>query len=230
MGPTAEEAPRAAAPVNRTLHWVLWSVLVLVIGGLVIGFVRQQWRGAERRSFTRLGHFQTVPAFVLTERTGQPFSSEALRGKIWLADFFFTACPGPCLVMNRRLTEVQEALHKMNNDVRMVSFTIDPEDDTPEVLQRYATRFQAEKGKWFFLTGERQRIYDVAKGGFLLAVQPEPSEPGASPSFVHSTNIALVDRKGEVRGYYDSTSPEVVQQLLLDIGNLLREQPGTGGK
>lgn len=219
------EAPVKGAPVNRTLHWVLWSILVLVIGGLVAGFVRQQWRGAERRSFTRLDHFKTVPAFTLTERTGKPFDSASLKGKIWLANFFFAACPGPCPLMNRRMTEIQEDLHKMKGDVRLVSFTIDPEDDTPEVLQRYAKRFQAEEGKWFFLTGERQRIYDVAKGGFMLVVEPEPSAPGAPPAFVHSTKIALVDRKGEVRGYYDSTHPEVVQQVLLDIGNLLREQP-----
>lgn len=224
--PAAEPRAPASAPVNRTLHWVLWSVLVLVIAGLVVAFVRQQWRGAERRGVSRLEHFQSVPPFTLTQQSGQPFDSRALAGKIWLADFFFTSCPGPCLVMNRRLTEVQEALHKMDGDVRLVSFSIDPEDDTPEVLRRYAKRFQAQEGKWFFLTGERQRIYDVAKQGFKLAVQPDaPGTETAPPLFTHSTNIALVDRRGQVRGYYDSTSPEVIQEILLDIGNLLREGP-----
>jgi protein SCO1/2 len=222
-----------SAPVNRTLHRVVWSVLILVIAGLVAGFVRQQWRGVERRGFTRLEQFRKVPDFTLTERTGQPFDSSALKGKIWLADFFFTACPGPCLVMNGRVQEVQGALRKTGQDVQMVSFSINPEGDTPEVLRRYAERFHAETGKWFFLTGDRAKIYDVAKNGFMLAVQEDQKDEAADgaaatphpPQFTHSTMIALVDRQGVVRGYYNSTNPEVVQKLLLDIGNLLREQP-----
>jgi protein SCO1/2 len=224
-------SPSAEPGVNRTLHWVLWSALALVIAGLLIGFVRQQWRGAGRRDAGHLPRYRQVPAFVLTAQAGKPFDSSSLKGKIWLADFFFTACPGPCLTMNSRLQEVQESLRKADKEVRMVSFTINPEDDTPEVLRRYAERFHAATGQWFFLTGERAKIYNVARNGFMLAVQEDSAEahaaanakPPEPPQFTHSTKIALVDREGAVRGYYDSASPEIVQQILLDIGSLLRE-------
>ncbi len=228
---TPEELP-AAAPVSRTLQWVVWSALGLIVLALVAGLVRQQWRAAERRPGTTLDHFNTVPPFVLTERSGQPFDSASLRGKVWLANFFFTACPGPCLRMNSRIQEIQQALNKdKRGDVRIVSFSIAPEMDTPEVLRKYAERFHASEDHWFFLTGDHAKIYDLARNTFTLAVQ-KMDDPKDDMAYVHSTRIALVDRDGVVRGSYDTTNPdgtsneEVVQQVLTGVGELLRETPG----
>ena len=229
--PTAQELP-AAAPVSRTLQWVVWSALGLIVLGLVAGLVRQQWQAAERRPGTTLDHFNRVPPFVLTERSGQPFDSASLQGKVWLANFFFTACPGPCLRMNSRVQEIQQALNKdKHGDVRIVSFSIAPEMDTPEVLRKYAERFHASADHWFFLTGDRAKIYDLARNVFTLAVQ-KVDDPKDDMAYVHSTRIALVDRDGVVRGSYDTTNPdgganeEVVQQVLTGVGELLREAPG----
>jgi protein SCO1/2 len=218
------------APLNQTLQWVLWSALGLIIAGVLASYVRQQWLAAERRPVVVLDHFGHIPAFTLTERSGQPFHSTSLQGKIWLADFFFTACPGPCLVMNGHLAEIGQALRRDHADVPLVSVSIAPEADTPEVLRHYAKRFQAG-ADWNFLTGDHAAIYDLAHKAFLLPLIDNSQgqvDPGDG-QFIHSTRISLVDRQGELRGSFDSASPEVTQQVLTAIGELLREQPANAG-
>lgn len=223
---SAESGP--GAPLNRTLLWVVGAVLGLVVVGILVSFVRQTWQAQERRSYTQLPTYRQVPAFTLTERSGQPFDSKALEGKIWLADFFFTACPGPCLVMNGKMELIQHALTTDHVDARLVSFSIAPQMDTPEVLRKYAERFHAPADRWFFLTGDQDKIYDLARNAFMLPTVDNENNPGRKPDegdFIHSEKIALVDRHGVVRKYFDSTSPEVVQQVMTAMGDLLREQP-----
>ena len=224
----APAATGGAAPVNKTLQWVVWTALGLLIVGIGIGFVRQQWKSMEHRSDVALDRFNTVPDFTLTERTGQPFHASTLKGQIWLADFFFTACPGPCLVMNGKMEAIGQALTRDHANVRQVSFSIAPQQDTPEVLRRYAARFHAPADKWFFLTGDQDTIYNLARKVFLLPTVDNTNKPGRvadEGDFIHSEKIALVDRNGSIRAYFDSGNPEVVQQVLTGVGNLLREQP-----
>ena len=224
--------PGKSVPVNRTLQWVVWAALGLVIVGVLISFVRQQWKAAEQKSYVTLDHFNQVPPFTLTERSGQPFSSASLAGKVWLADFFFTACPGPCLVMNGKMELILQALTRDHADARLVSFSIAPEMDTPEVLKKYAMRFHAPLDKWAFLTGDQATIYKLASKDFMLPTvdnrgNPDPKDEG---EYIHSEKICLVDRNGVVRGYYDSGNPEVVQQVLTAVGDLMREQPDGAAK
>ena len=233
MPPVAPAAKPGVAPANRTLQWVVWAALGLIIAGVTIGFVRQQWKGMERRADVALDKYNQVPAFTLTERTGQPFDSSVLRGKVWLADFFFTACPGPCLVMNAKMESIGQALTRDHADVRQVSFSINPEQDTPEVLRRYAARFHATAGGWFFLTGDQGTIYDLARKTFLLPTVDQTNKPNRQPDegdFIHSEKIALVDREGYIRAYFNSTDPEVVQQVLTAVGTLLRAQPDAAAR
>ena len=227
--------PVADAPVNRTLQWVVWAALGLVIAAVLVGYVRGQWKGMERRADVALDKFNHVPDFTLTERTGQPFAAAALHGKIWLADFFFTACPGPCLVMNGKMEAIGQALARdhADADVRLVSFSIAPGQDTPEVLRKYAARFHAPADKWFFLTGDQTKIYDLARTVFLLPTIDNTNKPNRvadEGDFIHSEKIALVDRAGFIRAYYNSTDPEVVQQVLVGVGSLLREQPDAAAR
>ncbi len=228
MTPASATAP---APVRRSpaLPWVLGAILALVILGLVAATVRQSWKsaGAARPPVT-LDRFSTVMPFALTERSGANFSSDAeLRGRIWLADFVFTTCPGPCPQMTARMAELQTEIKRTKGDVRLVTFTVWPEYDTPERLTAYANKFQADPVMWSFLTGQRSVIYGVAIKGFQLGVGDKDSagKPMAEGEFIHDTRIALVDRKGVVRGYYDGAAPETVQKILTDLGSLLREQP-----
>ncbi len=228
MASTADTPIGPVAPVSRTLQWVVWAALGLLLAGIGVAFVRQKWQGMEQRSYTPLARFNTVPPFTLTERSGQPFDYEnALKGKDWLANFIFTACPGPCLTMNGKMQEIQESLLRDHADVRLVSFSIAPEADTPEVLRKYAQKFHASPDKWSFLTGDHDTIYTLARKAFKLqTVENQGKEhPADEGDFIHSEKIALVDRQGVVRQYFDSTNPEILQQVLTAVGDLLREQP-----
>ncbi len=217
-------------PVNPAFQRLVWGALVLLIVGILVMFIRQQWIGAERRTFVALDRLNTIPDFELVERSGQPFRSVgSLRGKVWVANFFFTTCPGPCLAMNAKMAELQEAIRRKNDELRLVSFTVYPEYDTPETLRRYAERFQARPDRWFFLTGDKPTIYRLAHRDFMLGVTDAATgeEKLKEGEFVHSTKLALVDRRGVVRGYFDSENPEAFQRLLTAIGEVLREQPAS---
>jgi protein SCO1/2 len=188
------------------------------MASVAFAFAFQSWKSAgQRGTGAELDRFNQLPEFSFTDRDGRTFSSRLLRGKIWVADFFFTRCPGPCPIMSSKFAELDRNFRK-SDGLKLVSFTVDSEHDTPEVLQRYAQRYEASD-RWHFLTGEKRRVYDLANSGFQLAIQ----DPGSvMPDFVHSTKLVLVDVDGVIRGYYDGTSEEVVQKLLTDLGNLLR--------
>ena len=130
------------------------------------------------------------------------------------------AGPGAWPMIGGRMSELQKPLEK--TDVHLVSFSVDPEKDTPEVLRGYAEKLQAEPGRWDFLTGAKSVIYELSYDGFKLAVSDGSGEQGIP---VHSTRMVLVDRHGQVRGYYDATEPEAITKLLADTNHLLREQP-----
>jgi protein SCO1/2 len=165
----------------------------------------------------------TVPDFTLTERSGQPFGLNDLRGQVWVADFIFTNCAGTCPIMTTAMTEIQKtALAEKLDDIKLVSITVDPERDTPEVLQRFADGYGALQDRWYFLTGEGAAIQQLANKGFLLSAATgggSEEEP-----IIHSNRFVLVDRQGRIRGYYDGTDEEGVAQLLQDLKKLYKEE------
>jgi protein SCO1 len=199
----------------------LWKVTLVLIPLLTAAFLL--WlRQAEVRALARrtVSSYGTVPNFQLVNQNGEPFGSAQLIGKIWIADFIFTACPGPCPMISSRMSELQKPLE--NTDVHLISFTVDPEKDTPEVLRGYAEKLHAQPQRWDFLTGPKSTIYNLSQNGFKLAASDGSEETGIP---VHSTRMVLVDRHGEIRGYYDATAPDAVTKLLADANHLLREQP-----
>jgi protein SCO1/2 len=159
--------------------------------------------------------YYAVPEFHLTAQDGQPFDSKALNGKIWVADFIYTTCPGPCPRMTSQMKEVQNATKKMP-DVKLVSFTVDPERDTPEVLAEYAKLHRASPGRWYFLTGPSETLgwldWTVFKLGKL------------DKSLEHSTRFVLVDRRSAIRGYYDTSEAGSIAKLIDDIHALAQER------
>jgi protein SCO1/2 len=161
----------------------------------------------------------TLPDFVLTERNGEALRLADLAGKIWVADFFYTTCPGPCPMLTSRFSEVQKALGN-EPDVRLVSISVDPEKDTPAVLKMYAERFKASD-RWLFLTGNKDAIYSLARDGFKLPIADAPTEGGM---ITHTTRLILVDRTGTVRGFYEGGNEAGVQELIRDIRRLLGEK------
>ena len=206
------------APTRGGIAWKVTLILIpLITLGLLLWLRQLEVNALQKRTVSSYG---TVPAFQLTNQNGQPFGSAQLAGKIWIADFIYTTCPGPCPMISSRMSELQKPLEK--SDVRLVSFSVDPEKDTPEVLRSYAERLQAEPGRWDFLTGPKSVIYKLSHDGFKLAVSDGSDAQGIP---VHSTRMALVDRHGQIRSYYDATEADAITKLVADTTHLLREQP-----
>ncbi|MFZ4778180.1 MAG: SCO family protein [Terrimicrobiaceae bacterium] len=167
-----------------------------------------------------LNPISTVPDFQLLDQTGTPFGLKDLKGKIWVANFIFTRCQGPCPIMSSRMAELNKSVQRAGGGLELISFSVDPEFDRPEVLSAYASKLGANSKSWKFLTGTKAEIDAVVMKGLL---QPLANEPDGTPA--HSTRFVLVDREGRLRGYQDGNDPEIVQKLLMDIGDLMRESP-----
>ena len=209
--------------VNRTSSSpsTLWKITLILIPfvtlGLLLWLRHLEVNALRQRAVSSYG---TVPSFQLVNQNGQPFGSPQLTGKIWIADFIYTTCPGPCPMISSRMSELQKPLEK--TDVHLVSFSVDPEKDTPQVLRGYADKLQADPARWDFLTGPKSAIYKLSHDGFKLAVSDGSGEQGIP---VHSTRMVLVDRHGHIRGYYDATEADAITKLVADTSHLLREQP-----
>ena len=214
----AETASIALTPVAPRRSSV-WKATLLLIPLLTVGLLLWLRQVEVQRLRNRnLANYGTMPSFELTNEKGEKFGSAQLAGKIWMADFIFTKCPGPCPIISTRMGELQKPLQK--SDVHFVSFSVDPETDTPEVLRDYAQKLKAQPERWDFLTGERELVYSLIRDGFKLPVDRD--EAAAGP--VHSNRVVLIDRRGTIRGYYDALEPDAVTKLAADANHLLREQ------
>ena len=162
-----------------------------------------------------------VPDFSLVDSRGSDVALADLEGAPWVAGFIFTSCAGICPRMSTEMARVQELLPP-DSPVKLVSITVDPGHDTPEVLQGYAARFGARPERWMFLTGEPGEIYRLAGEGFLLAAGelPEFDPQEDDGPFFHSSRLCLVDAEGRVRGYYEGTDATQVDRLLQDLASL----------
>jgi protein SCO1/2 len=157
-----------------------------------------------------------VPDFQLTDQSGRPFDSKSLAGHIWVADFIYTTCDGPCPMMSSHMRRLQIQTAE-TPAVKLISFTVDPAHDTPPVLAEYARHFQADPNRWAFLTGDQPRLNDIALSGFKLNA--------VDGSMTHSTRFVLVDAKGRIRGYYITGEDAFLPHLMHDIRQLQQEKP-----
>jgi len=191
--------------------------------GAFLGFVLAvamgytMWQASVRRDVEPLPVIRAVPEFSLTDQNGETVTKADLRGKIWIADFIFTRCKGPCPLMTARMLEMQKALVK-TPEVKLVSVTVDPAYDTPEVLEAYAEANHADPDRWKFLTGDKAVIEKLVTEGFMQHLSEENGEP------VHGTMFLIVDGNGMVRSARMLEDPELIPKVLMDTGNLLREQ------
>ena len=210
----------ATQPLTRRKSHV--AILVLILFPIVIGAGMLWLRHVEvqRLESRQIQNYGSVPPFQFTNQDGKPFGSSDLAGKIWNADFIYSTCPGPCPMISTRMSEMQRPLEK--TDVHFISFTVDPDKDTPERLREYAGQLHAAPGRWDFLTGPKSEIYNLSLNGFKLAAAARSSE---NPEPLHSTRMILVDRHGQIRGYYDATTADAITKLLADTNHLLKEQP-----
>lgn len=174
---------------------------------------------------TLIGDFRDVADFKLVSEDGETFSRDAVRGKVWIANFIFTSCSAECLVLSSRVARMQ-ALTRGYEDIMFVSFSVDPETDTPDRLKAYAKRWHADPGRWRMLTGRAEEVDDLVINSFLLPVTRDPLALGKlySESLIHSNRFAIVDRSGKVRAYVDGL-PEGSVDTVLRIALQLRDEP-----
>ena len=170
---------------------------------------------------TPLSDLGVVPDFTLIERSGQEVSLSDLRGRPWVANFIFTNCAGPCPLLSAQMRKLQKTSADLEQ-VRLVSFSVDPDRDTPEVLREYATSFNADSNRWLFLTGDKDELYKLIRGGFKLAVdggsEADPLRDSAPAGIItHSTRFVMIDSAARIRRYYDGKEPDVTQQILSDL-------------
>lgn len=168
-----------------------------------------------------LNQYGSVPDFSFTERSGNTVDLARLRGKIWIADFIYTTCPDTCPLQTAMMAKLQDE-YAGNPDVQLVSFTVDPERDTPQALSVYAARYRADAQRWYFLTGQRDRLLNLVQDGFHLAVAALPNDADPSGTIAHSPRFVLIDKEARIRGYYDSRDLEAFGRLKNDIDTLVK--------
>ncbi len=219
---TGNDSANESAPMQPASIWThpaLWIVLIACVVGVLGIVVRTRMAGPPPR-VEPLPTVATIPDFTLLERSGRTVTRDDLLGGVWVANFIFTSCRGPCPELTLRMRSLSRTLQETNRDVRVVSITVDPEIDTPAVLARYADRHHADPDRWWFLTGERERdVRKLVREGFLQALAPATQ----SGPIIHSTRVVLIDRQGRIRGWHDGLDATAKPLILRDLDALLAE-------
>ena len=161
-----------------------------------------------------------VPEFSLTSEEGTTVTRANLINKVTIADFIFTSCAGICPTMSTKMSQLQTQL-KDNPLALCISFSVDPEADTPEILKGYGENYGAINGRWMFLTGNKKEIYTLSRNGFHLGLDVDTTDTNA---IIHSQKFVLIDRHAVIRGYYDSDDESAMTQLVLDTKSLTEHE------
>ena len=193
---------------KSTLVWVALGVIIVAIAGINLWSVFDTKPEALTETVA-----VSVPNFSLTNQQGEPLGLSDMAGKIWVADFIFTNCPTICPAMTQEMARLQSEF--VADPVYFVSFSVDPERDTPRVLSRYAAAYGADDRRWHFLTGDKTKIYQLAEQGFSLAAGHKGSE------ILHSPRFVLVKADGDIHDFYDSRSGPAMLRLRRDVKTLL---------
>lgn len=213
-------------PSNRNLIALGFTVIVLSV---LAGVALWNWQanlhrqgGGEEGPLEGLKDFGAVPEFSFIERDGRRITLSDLKSKVWIVNFIYTNCPDTCPIQSAQMRQIQEDFQN-EKDLRLVSITVDPTRDTPQVLSQYAKRFSADPARWFFLTGEKETIYKFAQDGFRLGAVELPHEkrPESGATHTHSPRFVVIDRDAQIRGYYVSTDAEAMKRLRRDLKVLL---------
>lgn len=165
---------------------------------------------------SKLPEYGKVPPFTMTDSQGRTFAGQLLNGKVWIADVIYTNCPAECPRLTAQMHRLQQQL-KGQSDVRLVSLSVDPQRDTPAVLNEFAHRFGGPTRHWTFLTGSPETVHLIAYQTFHVG--------DVLGKIEHSTKFVLVDKRGDIRGYYSAFDQDDMAALLKDIAALERQRP-----
>ena len=214
----AEPAEKMASPI---LRFALWSSFSIVLVGIVAAAAWSWSGGADGGPAPPLMIGPTVPEFSLIGADGRNVTNADLRGNVWIADFVFARCSGPCPTLSARMQSLQSALVD-HAEVKLVTFTLDPINDTPSVMADYAKRFHADPSRWWFLTGDDEAaMHDLVEKGLKQTVIPAQDDR----PIIHSVYILVIDRAGRIRSAHDGLDPKSKGLLLRDVKTLLAEPP-----
>ena len=157
--------------------------------------------------------YHKVPDFKLVNQNGDTITQKDYKDKIYIADFFFTTCQGICPIMTDHMVKIQREF-KDDPEVLLLSHSVTPEIDSVAQLKKYAEEKGVIDEKWNLVTGDKKQIYDLARKSYLVA---KSQGNGGKYDMVHTENFALVDKNKQVRGFYDGTNPEAIEQLVEDV-------------
>ena len=166
-------------------------------------------------------NFHKIPSFSMVNQNGKTITNKTLENKIYIADFFFTTCPGICPKMTNNMSLVQEAF-KNDKDVMLISYSVTPEKDSVAVLKDYATNKKILPTKWYLLTGNQKEIYDLGRKSYFI--EEDLGKEKSENDFLHTENFILIDKKQHIRGIYNGLNKNSVMQLIADIKTLKKEK------
>ena len=174
------------------------------------------------KSIQNNGINHTTMDFYLQNQNGEWVTQDITKGKIVIANYFFATCPSICPLMNGKVAQVNEHF-KSTKKLLILSHTVTPEQDSASVLLEYAKRYNADASTWQFLTGSKKHLYELARKSYLIC--PDENDPnyehGSENDFIHTENVALMDSQGRIRGFYDATSDQQIEQLIKDVQLLI---------
>ena len=192
--------------MNQKIRFIIYGIVAVM---LLVTFLFK-----ESSTLDDLPISGSVPDFEFTDSNGETITREDMEGKVWVADFIFTTCTMACPIMTGNMNIIHKSF-KDDNNVRIISISVYPEYDTPDVLKEYASRYNANTDRWHFLTGPEESVKNIIKTGFKIGDYED--------IIFHSEKFALVDVKGNIRGYYSGMETEDMSKLKKDIKRLLRE-------
>jgi protein SCO1/2 len=170
--------------------------------------------------------YPTIPAFSYINQDSTLVTSKSMKGKVWVADFFFSTCPTICPTMTTQMKRLQAMTKDLEDDLQFISFSINPRHDQPSILRRYIKHHGIEANNWQFLTGDEKATHELGVKSFLVHVA---SDEEAEGGYAHSPAFTLVDKEGIVRGVYIGTDTKDVDRLEKDLRKLLKYEYGVDG-
>lgn len=194
----------------------LLGVLVVAVGAMVIpAFI-------SRPADPVLDDLGTVPAFTLIDDRAAPFTEAGLRGHVSIVDFVFTRCDTICPLSTMKMEKIQDKTFDVGGKVKLVSFSVDPAYDTPERLAEYAKRYHADGERWRFITGDVGTVTKLVEGAFMNSMQREGNTPSGAPNIAHGGYFLLLDSRLHIRGAYDSSDVQRLDEMIRDARYLAR--------
>ncbi len=213
----------------RTLAWVLLTLSVIIVGLFYIALKPQKTLPVYQpamvtpelvdESIQYVKKYHTIAPFSMTNQNGETITEKDYENTIYIADFFFTTCPSICPIMTKNMHVLQEKLIKYP-EVKLLSYSVTPEIDSVAQLKRYAQKNKVNDAQWNLVTGSKKEIYQLARKSYLVVKEDGDGGPF---DMIHTENFVLVDRQKRIRGYYDGTQRDAMDNILNDVEILLSE-------